>query len=66
MGEGRVFKKSSPDCKLKVYLGKQDIVAHLDKVTLWMAWCLWTLKSALVHHTAARPRGHREGLCSRL
>ncbi|XP_032177205.1 beta-arrestin-2 isoform X3 [Mustela erminea] len=28
----RVFKKSSPNCKLTVYLGKRDFVDHLDKV----------------------------------
>ncbi|XP_032695887.1 beta-arrestin-2 isoform X1 [Lontra canadensis] len=31
-GTGRVFKKSSPNCKLTVYLGKRDFVDHLDKV----------------------------------
>uniref|UniRef100_A0A7N5JXM6 Uncharacterized protein n=1 Tax=Ailuropoda melanoleuca TaxID=9646 RepID=A0A7N5JXM6_AILME len=30
----RGFKKSSPNCKLKVYLGKRDFVDHLDKVDL--------------------------------
>uniref|UniRef100_A0A8D0QQW8 Beta-arrestin-2 n=4 Tax=Boreoeutheria TaxID=1437010 RepID=A0A8D0QQW8_PIG len=29
---GGVFKKSSPNCKLTVYLGKRDFVDHLDKV----------------------------------
>uniref|UniRef100_A0AAR2JUU1 Arrestin C-terminal-like domain-containing protein n=1 Tax=Pygocentrus nattereri TaxID=42514 RepID=A0AAR2JUU1_PYGNA len=28
----RVFKKSSPNCKLTVYLGKRDFVDHLDHV----------------------------------
>ncbi|XP_018417500.1 PREDICTED: beta-arrestin-2 [Nanorana parkeri] len=28
----RVFKKSSPNCKLTVYLGKRDFVDHLDRV----------------------------------
>ncbi|CAL8276926.1 arrestin, beta 2a isoform X2 [Gadus morhua] len=28
----RVFKKSSPNCKLTVYLGKRDFVDHLDQV----------------------------------
>ncbi|XP_051541990.1 arrestin red cell-like isoform X4 [Myxocyprinus asiaticus] len=28
----RVFKKSSPNCKLAVYLGKRDFVDHLDHV----------------------------------
>ncbi|XP_074991211.1 beta-arrestin-2 isoform X6 [Calonectris borealis] len=28
----RVFKKSSPNCKLTVYLGKRDFVDHLDWV----------------------------------
>ncbi|XP_067379285.1 arrestin, beta 2b isoform X2 [Channa argus] len=28
----RVFKKSSPNCKLTVYLGKRDYVDHLDHV----------------------------------
>ncbi|XP_063305719.1 beta-arrestin-2 isoform X3 [Pelobates fuscus] len=27
-----VFKKSSPNCKLTVYLGKRDFVDHLDRV----------------------------------
>ncbi|XP_040485830.1 beta-arrestin-2 isoform X5 [Ursus maritimus] len=27
-----VFKKSSPNCKVTVYLGKRDFVDHLDKV----------------------------------
>ncbi|KAG7262831.1 hypothetical protein CRUP_020019 [Coryphaenoides rupestris] len=27
-----VFKKSSPNCKLTVYLGKRDFVDHLDQV----------------------------------
>ncbi|XP_016334689.1 arrestin red cell-like, partial [Sinocyclocheilus anshuiensis] len=27
-----VFKKSSPNCKLTVYLGKRDFVDHLDHV----------------------------------
>ncbi|KAG8546547.1 hypothetical protein GDO81_018680, partial [Engystomops pustulosus] len=30
----RVFKKSSPNCKLTVYLGKRDFVDHLDRVDL--------------------------------
>ncbi|KYO29609.1 beta-arrestin-2 [Alligator mississippiensis] len=30
----RVFKKSSPNCKLTVYLGKRDFVDHLDSVDL--------------------------------
>ncbi|KAK9398446.1 beta-arrestin-2 [Crotalus adamanteus] len=29
---GGVFKKSSPNCKLTVYLGKRDFVDHLDRV----------------------------------
>ncbi|XP_075062647.1 beta-arrestin-2 [Mixophyes fleayi] len=28
----RVFKKSSPNCKLTVYLGKRDFVDHLNRV----------------------------------
>ncbi|XP_064863431.1 arrestin red cell isoform X1 [Oncorhynchus nerka] len=28
----RVFKKSSPNCKVTVYLGKRDFVDHLDQV----------------------------------
>ncbi|XP_055520948.1 uncharacterized protein LOC129715107, partial [Leucoraja erinacea] len=28
----RVFKKSSPNCKLTVYLGKRDFIDHLDHV----------------------------------
>uniref|UniRef100_A0A4W4GDT3 Arrestin, beta 2a n=1 Tax=Electrophorus electricus TaxID=8005 RepID=A0A4W4GDT3_ELEEL len=28
----RVFKKSSPNCKITVYLGKRDFVDHLDQV----------------------------------
>ncbi|XP_043539570.1 arrestin red cell-like [Chiloscyllium plagiosum] len=28
----KVFKKSSPNCKLTVYLGKRDFVDHLDHV----------------------------------
>lgn len=28
----RVFKNSSPNCKLKVYFGKWDFVDHQDKV----------------------------------
>ncbi|KAH0500400.1 Beta-arrestin-2 [Microtus ochrogaster] len=28
----RVFKKSSPNCKLTMYLGKRDFVDHLDKM----------------------------------
>ncbi|TRZ03498.1 hypothetical protein DNTS_000512 [Danionella cerebrum] len=28
----RVFKKSSPNCKITVYLGKRDFVDHLDHV----------------------------------
>uniref|UniRef100_A0AAY4BRP2 Arrestin C-terminal-like domain-containing protein n=1 Tax=Denticeps clupeoides TaxID=299321 RepID=A0AAY4BRP2_9TELE len=28
----RVFKKSSPNCKVTVYLGKRDFVDHLDRV----------------------------------
>uniref|UniRef100_A0A672JVW7 Uncharacterized protein n=1 Tax=Sinocyclocheilus grahami TaxID=75366 RepID=A0A672JVW7_SINGR len=28
----RVFKKTSPNCKLTVYLGKRDFVDHLDHV----------------------------------
>ncbi|XP_029106912.1 arrestin red cell-like isoform X2 [Scleropages formosus] len=31
-GGTRVFKKSSPNCKLTVYLGKRDFVDHLDHV----------------------------------
>ncbi|XP_054838803.1 beta-arrestin-2-like [Eublepharis macularius] len=28
----RVFKKSSPNCKLTIYLGKRDFVDHLERV----------------------------------
>lgn len=41
---------------------------HLCFLTSTMPWGpgYSISESALVHHTAARPRGHREGLCSRL
>ncbi|XP_063305720.1 beta-arrestin-2 isoform X4 [Pelobates fuscus] len=32
MPQESVFKKSSPNCKLTVYLGKRDFVDHLDRV----------------------------------
>uniref|UniRef100_A0A8C5MLS7 Arrestin beta 2 n=1 Tax=Leptobrachium leishanense TaxID=445787 RepID=A0A8C5MLS7_9ANUR len=32
MHQESVFKKSSPNCKLTVYLGKRDFVDHLDRV----------------------------------
>uniref|UniRef100_A0AAY4BSF3 Arrestin C-terminal-like domain-containing protein n=1 Tax=Denticeps clupeoides TaxID=299321 RepID=A0AAY4BSF3_9TELE len=32
MSPCRVFKKSSPNCKVTVYLGKRDFVDHLDRV----------------------------------
>ncbi|PNI37378.1 ARRB2 isoform 11 [Pan troglodytes] len=57
----RVFKKSSPNCKLTVYLGKRDFVDHLDKVDP-----VDTPESSMLRHTAARPRGYREGLRRRL
>uniref|UniRef100_A0A3B4TN47 Arrestin beta 2 n=1 Tax=Seriola dumerili TaxID=41447 RepID=A0A3B4TN47_SERDU len=31
-GEKKFFKKSSPNCKVTVYLGKRDFVDHLDHV----------------------------------
>ncbi|KAK0135566.1 Arrestin red cell isoform 3 [Merluccius polli] len=32
LSKSQVFKKSSPNCKLTVYLGKRDFVDHLDQV----------------------------------
>uniref|UniRef100_A0A452SD81 Beta-arrestin-2 n=1 Tax=Ursus americanus TaxID=9643 RepID=A0A452SD81_URSAM len=62
--------KSSPNCKLKVYLGKQDFVDHLDKVDLVDDMVIVDpdyLKDHKVFATlTSRPRGHREGLWSRL
>lgn len=72
----RVFKKSSPNCKLTVYLGKRDFVDHLDKVDPVDGVVLVdpdylkdrkdTPEPALLRHPAARPRGYGEGLRGRL
>uniref|UniRef100_A0A8C9JXF4 Uncharacterized protein n=1 Tax=Panthera tigris altaica TaxID=74533 RepID=A0A8C9JXF4_PANTA len=57
----RVSKKLSPNCKLSMYLGKRDFADHPGQRPGYN-----TPESALLCHTVARPRGHKEGLWGRL